>query len=286
MMQKTITHIHHALTDIYSVGEINAFVGIIVEAVCGWNRTQFLLNKTAALSDEQRENIEKIVARLQHQEPIQYILGKTEFYSLPFELNRHTLIPRPETEELVDWIVSEHQNRTGKLLDIGTGSGCIAVSLAKHLPKMDVSAMDISAEALKMARKNAETNGVEVLFFQEDMLACRDVARRVSTAMFDLIVSNPPYILENEKAEMQDNVLCYEPYSALFVPNENPLLFYEAIVDFAQKNLRSGGALYLEINQKFGKETAEMLRQKGFSDIEVRQDLQGNDRMIKCRLDF
>jgi len=310
-MKHSIAHIQKSLFEIYSESEINAFIGIIAQEICGWTTAQFLLNKNTILNDEQQEKIKKIVARLQNHEPIQYILGKTEFYSLPFEVNKNTLIPRPETEELVDWIISGHKNSAGKLLDIGTGSGCIAISLAKYLPKMEVWALDISEKALEIAKRNAEKNRVKVDFYKKNILkkhchcgldpqssekrgdsdfrqndrlneGIAGQARNDSDG-FDVIVSNPPYVLENEKTEIQKNVLEFEPHQALFVPNENPLLFYKAIADCAREKLKKGGALYFEINRMFGKEIAEMLGEKGFFEIEIRKDLSGNERMIKCR---
>jgi len=278
-MQQSIAHIRQSLAGIYSEGEINAFIGIIAESVCGWNTTQFLLQKDTVLSDDRRKKIKTIVARLQKHEPIQYILGKTEFYSLPVETNKNVLIPRPETEELVAWIIAEHKNAGGRLLDIGTGSGCIAIALAKHLPKMEVSAVDISEKALETARRNAAKNRVKVNFQLCDILSKNtDVIGH-----FDIIVSNPPYVLESEKEKMQENVLHFEPHQALFVPDENPLLFYEAIAGFSVENLSNGGALYVEINGMFAAKIARMLAEKGFFEIEIRKDLQGNDRMIKCR---
>ncbi|MDR1699432.1 MAG: peptide chain release factor N(5)-glutamine methyltransferase [Prevotellaceae bacterium] len=278
-MKQSLAHIRTSLAGIYPESEINALIRLIFETVCGWNATQFLLNKEVVLSDTQRKEIEVIVCRLRKHEPVQYILGKADFYSLLFEVNENTLIPRPETEELVDWVISEYKNFAGKLLDIGTGSGCIAVSLAKHLPQMDVSAVDISEKALETAGRNAKKNDVKIHFQQCDIL----MENQKIIGNFDVIVSNPPYVLESEKAEIQSNVLQYEPHKALFVPNENTLLFYKAIADFSVKKLNENGSLYLEINRMFGKETAEMLAGKGFSSIEIRKDLSGNDRMIKCR---
>ncbi len=280
-MQQSTFYIRESLSGIYSGSEINALIRLIFESIFGWNITQFLLNRDKVLSIYERKKIEKIVMRLQNREPVQYILKQTEFYSLPFEVDENTLIPRPETEELVDWIISDYKNNvTGKVLDIGTGSGCIAVSLKKHLGAMEVLAIDISEKALvEIAKKNAKKNAVEVNFQLGDIL----VKDGKNIKKIDVIVSNPPYILESEKADMEENVLRYEPHQALFVPNNNPLLFYEAIADFAAERLNKGGALYFEINRMFGKEIAEILEKKKFFDIEIRKDLSGNDRMIKGR---
>ena len=185
------------------------------------------------------------------------------------------LIPRPETEELVQWVLESAENKPMKILDIGTGSGCIAVTLAKKLPSAEVHAWDISEDALKVARRNAERNGVKVIFSKRDMLL-----EPVSDEKFDIIVSNPPYVTEVEKTEMQENVLNFEPHLALFVPDDNALVFYEKIADFALTNLNKGGQLFFEINRAKGADIARLLEEKGFKNIELRKDISGNERMV------
>ena len=226
-----------------------------------------------------------IIERLQKEEPLQYILGSTEFYGLPFKVDKNTLIPRPETEELVEWILIEivklQSSRVTKLsiLDIGTGTGCIPISLAKNLSNVSISAVEISSEALKIANQNAILNNVAVNFIETDILNTENLPQQ-----FDIIVSNPPYVRELEKVEIKNNVLENEPHLALFVDDDNPLIFYSKIADLAKNHLTAKGLLFFEINQYLGKETVEMLQQKGFNSIELKKDLLGNDRMIKAKL--
>jgi release factor glutamine methyltransferase len=281
-MKQSFDYIQNALWEIYSLREISSLSVLILQHITNFSQAKILTNKDLVLSDNEHEKIHLIVERLKKNEPLEYILGKSEFFDLIFEVNEHTLIPRPETEELVNWIVEDYKAESQKtILDIGTGSGCIAVSLAKNLPKNKVAALDISEEALKTARKNAGNNNVEVEFLQKDILQPSVVNHQSS---FDIIVSNPPYVCESEKAEMTANVLNYEPHTALFVPNDEPLIFYKAIAVFAKLNLTPGGSLYFEINRAFGKEICLMLEDLGFVNIELRKDLFGNDRMIKATL--
>lgn len=214
------------------------------------------------------------------QKPIQYILGETEFYGLPFLVNENTLIPRQETEELVEWIVKEEEKREEgrvKILDIGTGSGCIAISLAKNLSNAKVFAIDVSEKALATAKKNADINNVNVTFLLKNILETNDLEQQ-----FDIIVSNPPYVRNLEKAEIKPNVLEYEPHLALFVEDTDALLFYRKIAQLAMKNLNSNGKLYFEINQYLGKETVALLECLELSNVELKKDIYGNDRMISA----
>lgn len=200
---------------------------------------------------------------------------------MPFKVNENTLIPRPETEELVDWVITsfdkQKEETQFKILDIGTGSGCISISLAKNLPETNVFALDVSKEALQTAKQNAEMNGVEVVFIHDDILN----TNFSPLAVFDVIVSNPPYVRNLEKVEIKSNVLDNEPHIALFVDNENPLQFYKAICEFAQNNLKDEGVLYFEINEYLGQEMIQLLKEFGFKSIELKKDLFGKDRMIK-----
>ena len=259
-------------------GEVVSLFRLLGEGFLGMSRVDMSLNLNKELSRVELSALEKGLKRLQKHEPIQYILGEIEFFGLPFKVNKNVLIPRPETEELVEWILQDLQE-TGKdeprILDIGTGSGCIAISLAKNLPKALVSAIDISEAALETAKMNAALNGVEVGFLQKDILSMGEL-----TEKYDLIVSNPPYVRELEKHEMKPNVLNNEPETALFVKDENPLLFYDKIAKLAQVGLKKNGGLYFEINQYLGKETEQLIREAGM-ETELRKDFLGNFRMLK-----
>jgi release factor glutamine methyltransferase len=280
-MKAGIASIRKELKGIFPREEIESLIFLIFEKLKGYSRTQFLLAKDDELSEVELDEIEKIVSRLKNHEPIQYILGETEFYGLQFYAVPGVLIPRPETEELVLWIVSENQLLAPTILDIGTGTGCIAISLRKNIPGSTVIACDISPVCIDTARRNAELNSVQISVFEYDILTGTP---EVSFPELDVIVSNPPYIRETEKPLMEKNVLEFEPELALFVPDENPLLFYGQIADFALSHLKDRGQLYFEINEAFGNECREMLQQKGFSDIELKKDINGKDRMIRGKL--
>ncbi|MDO9612903.1 MAG: peptide chain release factor N(5)-glutamine methyltransferase [Bacteroidota bacterium] len=280
-MKSGIASIRKELAGTFPKGEIESLIFLIFEKIKGYSRTQFLLAKDDELSEVELDEIEKIVVRLKNNEPIQYILGETEFYGLPFYSVPGVLIPRPETEELVQWIIQENQLSAPTILDIGTGTGCIAISLSKNIENTTVLACDISPVCIETARRNADLNSAQISVFEYDILTG---APEVSFPELDVIVSNPPYIRETEKLLMEKNVLDFEPELALFIPDESPLLFYERIADFALSNLKNRGQLYFEINEVFGNECREMLRQKGFSDIELKKDINGKDRMIRAKL--
>jgi len=308
-MEKSTEYINQSLRHQYTVREIKFLAMRILQHITQLSTANILTNKYTILSDTQHEKVKMIVERLKKNEPLGYIIGECEFFSLPFEVNPYTLIPRPETEELVDWIITDVRaycihpsinkgvyNTPLRILDIGTGSGCIAVSLAKNLKNSIVTAFDISTEALETAKKNAKKNNVTIDFRKEDILEILDKAKRQSRAAgqarndnanctdeFDIIVSNPPYVCEKEKTDMKDNVLQYEPHLALFVSGDDPLLFYRAIALFATTHLKQGGSLYFEINRTFGNEICKMLDEMGFFNIELRKDLSGNDRMVKAQ---
>ena len=265
------------LTPLHGASEARAIVYALLEDVFGLSKTDVLLGRFEGLSAEEKARFTACATRLSKGEPLQYVVGTAPFGDLRFEVTPATLIPRPETLELVEWVVADEQQRPSlRLLDIGTGSGCIAISLAKLLPQAAVSAWDISTDALNVAQRNAQRNGVKVDFKQADVLAVKEAET------YDCIVSNPPYICEAEKAEMTDSVLLHEPHTALFVPNNDPLRFYRAIAQLALSSLSSGGALYFEINRAYGAETCGMLRELGFVDVELRQDFYGNDRMVRA----
>lgn len=279
-MKAGIASIRKELAGIFSIGEVDSLIFLIFEKMRGYSRTQFLL-ASEELSQEELLQINEIVARLKNHEPIQYILGETEFYGLSFYTVPGVLIPRPETEELVQWIIRDFNRSAPAILDIGTGTGCIAISLRKNLPQSTVLACDISPICLETTRRNVQLNAVEVSVFEYDVI---NQIPEVSFPELDIIVSNPPYIRETEKTLMQKNVLEYEPEMALFVSDENPLIFYERIADFALIYLRKGGLLYFEINEAFGSECLIMLQDKGFSEIILKKDINGKDRMIRSML--
>jgi release factor glutamine methyltransferase len=280
-MTETIAYINHTLKDLYPTGEIKSFTRLIMDYVCGLQPHQLLMCKSKELSDTERKEIERIVERLRQGEPVQYILGKTVFCGLRFLVNPSVLIPRPETEELVALILKECTGKRLRVLDVGTGSGCIAVTLSKQLPDAEVVAVDISGEALLTAGANNRANRTAVSFIQSDILAT-ERAKEEIRGTFDLIVSNPPYVMEREKGRMEKNVLLYEPAQALYVPDNDPLLFYREIARFGQDKLNDGGLLYLEINAQCGRETVCLLQREGYKKVELRQDLFGKDRIIKA----
>ncbi|GHT08548.1 release factor glutamine methyltransferase [Bacteroidia bacterium] len=243
-----------------------------------------LRDKDTQLSANEVAEIEKIVGELKKNRPIQYILGETEFYGLKLAVDENVLIPRPETEELVDLILQGRKERGAgsRILDIATGSGCIAIALAKKMPDAAVYALDISEKALEVARQNAATNHVNVHFFQQDVLSSAPYTPHLTPCSFDTIVSNPPYIPLSEKGDMHANVLDYEPHEALFVPENEPLLFYERIADISRNLFCPYGQLFFEINARFGEEIVQMLCEKGYSDIQIIQDISKQNRFIQA----
>ncbi|PLX14245.1 MAG: peptide chain release factor N(5)-glutamine methyltransferase [Marinilabiliales bacterium] len=276
-IKKIISFIKSELKDIYPIEEINSFVYIIFDEVLKYSRTKVLVSSEHEVNNESIKQIYSITKELKQQKPIQYIFEKTTFYELLFRVNPSVLIPRPETEELVEWIIAENKNKVQKILDIGTGSGCIAISLAKNLVGSTVYAADVSAEALKIAEENCRLNKVPIQLFQLDILNPKNNIDQ----KFDIIVSNPQYIAEKEKNLMQANVLNHEPELALFVSDEDPLVFYKSIVNFGLSHLNSNGQLFFEINESYGSKMFELLNEKGFSHISLKKDINGKDRMIK-----
>jgi len=270
-----------ALQAIYDVMEAESFFHLILEEKHQMKRIDLALNPDFVFSEKEIQEWNLILEALKKEIPIQYILGTTEFFGLKFNVNENVLIPRPETEELVEWIIQEDLKIEGfkdlKILDIGTGSGCIAISLAKNIPNAKVYAIDVSPDALKTAKENAEINQVEVAFLEKNILETNDLE-----IQFDIIVSNPPYVRNLEKQEIKKNVLDNEPHLALFVEDDDALIFYRKIAELATKNLHLNGRLYFEINQYLGEEMIELLHNKGFQDIELRKDIYDNDRMTKA----
>ena len=268
------------LLPIYDAGEAESFFYLILEEKRNLKRIDLALNPELTFSNDEIEVWNLILNQLKKEIPIQYLLGKTSFYGLEFEVNPNVLIPRPETEELVEWIIQSQKSKAEsqkiKILDIGTGSGCIAISLAKNLPNAQVFAIDVSEKALATAQKNTKINEVNVTFLLKNILESEDLEQQ-----FDIIVSNPPYVRELEKQEIKKNVLDNEPHLALFVNDNDALIFYRKIAELAQKNLSPNGQLFFEINQYLGKEMIDLLKKMGFKNIELRKDIYGNDRMIK-----
>ena len=246
----------------------------------GISSTAYYLKEKVTLTSEQGTLLQGIIGRLQKGEPLQYIEGKAPFCRMEFAVNSSVLIPRPETAELVDWIVCEHATQQPRILDLGTGSGCIAIALSKQLPQATIEACDISAEALTIAKENARMNEAPVSFFTHDML---DLGTPLPHS-YDILVSNPPYIRQNEAADMSIQVTEWEPHTALFVPDDDALRFYRAIAELGQTEaLRPGGHIYVEINQALGKETVALFEAYGYQDVELRKDIYGNERMIGVR---
>lgn len=277
-MQTALKYIQSELKGLYSEDEIRNMAYLFFEHLTSRSRSELMINKYTAFSEEQHQKTQKFVAELQNFVPLQYILGETEFYGLLFRVNESVLIPRPETEELIEWISMENDRKKElRMLDIGTGSGCIAVTLKHLFAKAHVDAYDVSEEALTIAAANAAANGLDVNFSKIDILQVNDTTQR-----WDIIVSNPPYICEKEKADMSPNVLDHEPHLALFVPDNDPLLFYRRIADFARHHLTENGKLYFEINRAYGQQTVAALNDSGFTHIELRKDMSGNERMIRA----
>ena len=268
------------LQGVYDKEEVHCFFYILCDFFLQYSRFEVSMALDTIVSAKNITAFDMALLRLKKQEPIQYILGTTEFYGLTFKVNEHTLIPRPETEELVDWVLSNlhDQDRVLDILDIGTGSGCIAISLAKNIPTARVSGIDISEKTLEVAQENAVKNQVLVSFCKKDILETTALKNR-----YDVMVSNPPYVRQLEKKAMNANVLDYEPGLALFVPNEDPLLFYRKIAQLALVSLQTRGWLYFEINEYLSKEMDVLLKEIGFANIEIKKDFREVPRMIKCQ---
>ncbi len=284
MLLKEIKKIYHLELDpIFPKEEVDSFFYLVIEHYLGLERFVLVMEPNLVVSKEKEEHLFYALSQLKLERPIQHILGKAHFCELEFYVDENVLIPRPETEELVYWILEELQSEDSSkeitILDIGTGSGCIAISLAKNLPNAKVVAMDISKKAIQMAERNAKENNVDIDFVEVDILSNMNFEGE-----FDIIVSNPPYVRELEKVEMKNNVLDHETGSALFVSDKDPLIFYKKIVQFAEGHLKKKGVLYFEINQYLGEETKELLGNGKFSEIELRKDMFGNARMLKGML--
>lgn len=268
------------LQGVYDREEIHSFFYILCDFFLQYSRFEVSMALDTVVSAKNITAFEMALLRLKKQQPIQYIVGHTEFYGLTFKVNKHTLIPRPETEQLVDWIISNHKHQGSglEILDIGTGSGCIAVALAKNFSKASISGLDILEKALEVAQENAIKNQVLVSFCQKDILETTALEKK-----YDVVVSNPPYVRQLEKKAMSANVLDNEPGGALFVPNEDPLLFYRKIAQLALVSLQEKGWLYFEINEYLSNEMDALLNEIGFVNIEIKKDFRAVPRMIKCQ---
>lgn len=268
-----------SLISLYPEIEAKNLTYMALSNIFNFSRYQIHLNFDKTVDEDQYAKIKNIVDELKQYKPIQYIFKETEFYNCRINVSEDVLIPRPETEELVDWIIQDQNNDEIEILDIGTGSGCIAISLAKNLSSSKVTAIDISPNAIDVAKRNAKANNVEIIFLELDLFNIQDELQAIK---FDIIVSNPPYVRECEKKMMQSNVLNWEPEISLFVPDENPLLFYNIIIPFAATSLKSKGLIYLEINENYPEEVKEVLMNHDFSSVEIRKDISGKFRMIKA----
>lgn len=277
-MHPIFYEIKKALKGYYSEAEILALAKILLVENFGFSTLELFGGKDKEVFKKDLDVLNEMLDRLRNYEPIQYIIGKETFAGLTFEVNSHVLIPRPETQDLVDWIVNDYSHQSPcRILDIGTGSGCIAVSLAHQIPEAEVEAWDISDEALKVAEKNAIRNGVKVRYRLQDVLKTD-----ANMPCVDVIVSNPPYIIEKEKEEMEANVLEWEPHTALFVSDCDPLLFYREIARLGMEILTKEGTLYFEINRAYGSEMIDMLQAMGYKNVTLRKDRYDNERMIKA----
>ncbi len=278
-MRRIIKRLHEELSATYTSGETEAITHILATDFLSIGETEYFLRDKVELTDKQEKDLADAIERLKNNEPLQYIIGETEFCGLRLKVNPAVLIPRPETGELVRLVASENRNCKKRILDIGTGSGCIAIALAKELPMSSVSAWDISQEALATAKVNSRQCGTDIAFSLHDILTYHPTGAE----SYDIIVSNPPYIKENEKSRMESNVLDWEPSLALFVPDNDPLLFYRTIAEKAKKMLTPNGKLYFEINREHGKETCSMLATLGYKEINLYKDFADNDRMVSAR---
>ena len=279
-MKQLIDKLQTSLSGIYKGHELTAIIRTICCDMLGIDTATYYLKEAVTLTTEQGTLLQGIIDRLRQGEPLQYIEGKAPFCGMEFAVNSSVLIPRPETAELVDWIVCEHATQQPRILDLGTGSGCIAIALSKQLPQATIEACDISAEALTVAKENARMNEAPISFFTHDML---DLGTPLPHS-YDILVSNPPYIRQSEAADMSIQVTEWEPHTALFVPDDDALRFYRAIAELGQTEaLRPGGHIYVEINQALGKETVALFEAYGYQDVELRKDIYGNERMIGVR---
>lgn len=267
-----------SIFDFYERDEAEMIARIVFEDVFDLKPSNIVIDADKDFSFEKNEKLNQIIVRLKNHEPVQYVTGKAFFYGNEFEVNASVLIPRPETEELVQWIVESTSNKKQNILDIGTGSGCIAISIKENFPDADVLATDISSSALKIAKRNSELLKQQIHFAQSDILSLENPFN----SQFDIIVSNPPYISETEKSSLDKNVIAFEPHKALFAIGDDALIFYRRIIEFAKKFLNDGGQLFFEVNQQYGNEVVKLLTENNFKNTELKKDINGNDRMVRA----
>lgn len=278
-VKQLIEKLQNALTQMTDESERNAIIRVICCDILDISPTTYYLKETITLTTAQKALVNSITERLQRGEPLQYIEGKAPFCGMEFIVTPAVLIPRPETAELVEWITTEHATQGPRILDLGTGSGCIAISLSQQMPQATVEACDISTEALEVAQTNNHENSTSVTFFHHDILSLDSPLPH----SYDILVSNPPYIKQSEATDMENHVTQWEPHTALFVPDDDALRFYRSIAEIGQTDaLHPGGCIYVEINQALGKETVELFESYGYKEVTLRKDIYGNDRMIKC----
>jgi len=274
--------VNNSIATIYEKSEADNITEIVMEHITRWSRPERILNKEIPLSFTQKKLLSQIILRLEQHEPIQYLINEAWFAGMIFYVDKNVLIPRPETEELLDWIVKDVRSDTSnikKMLDVGTGSGCIAIALKNKIPNAEIWGCDVSDEALNVARMNADALNATIDFVPLDFL---DPGQRKQLPHVDIIVSNPPYIPQSDKNEMKKNVLEFEPATALFVPDNDSLVFYNAIADFGKEKLNGNGNIYVEIHENLGEQVKNLFKLKGYSFAELRKDMQGKDRMVKA----
>ncbi|APY00656.1 peptide chain release factor N(5)-glutamine methyltransferase [Lacinutrix venerupis] len=288
MLVKDLENIFHETLDvIYGKEEVSSFFFLCTEAFYNISRLDIALNRKISITKEEQQPIFNALEALKKEQPIQYILGETEFFGLPFKVNENTLIPRPETEELVQLIIDSKKSKTStqlSILDIGTGSGCIAIALAKNLNNAQLYALDVSEKAIEKAKENATLNNVDINFLEGSILKDDDCNTLFKNLEFNIIVSNPPYVRNLEKVEIQNNVLNNEPHLALFVEDNDPLIFYRAITKFAKNKLKQNGQLFFEINEYLGEETKDLVESFGFKNVEILKDIFNKNRMLKANI--
>jgi len=278
-IKNAFEHYVKSLSSLYDVGEAESIARLFFEERIGLKSSDLILREEETISQVNANDLAWKLLRLMKGEPAQYVLGYCHFYGLKLKVNKSVLIPRPETEELVDWIIKNNKNKEAlKIIDIGTGSGCIAIALKKNIPQSQVYALDISEEALKVTDENADVNGVELNLIHADILSSQF---KLSYSPFNIIVSNPPYVLEREKISLHQNVLQFEPPCALLVPDDEPLIFYEAILRLSKEHMVHNAEIYFEVNPEFANEILNKMTTREFSSAEIRKDLSGKPRMVK-----
>ena len=279
-IKSVIDFFHAELDDAHGRDEVTVIVSLVFKKYKAYSKIDLSLSKEEMIDNTLVEIIRSIIHRLKKQEPIQYILGETQFYGLNLKVDKNVLIPRPETEELVELIIKGNENKKNNIMDIGTGSGCIAIALKKNIPGSVITAIDVSADALEIASLNAINNKADINFIKQDILSDKIL---FTPSFYDIIVSNPPYVTQNEKNTMRPNVINYEPHLALFVNDNDPLLFYNSIVKFSKKYLNKNGKLYFEINEKYSLEICDLLKDTSFKNIQLKKDLSGKNRFVVCQ---